>query len=192
MAELTCIEICAGAGGQALGLEHAGFAHAAVVDIDPDACETLRRNRGSQWKIIEADVAVVNGAEFRGVDLLAGGVPCPPFSVAGHQLGAADERDLFPEALRLTSEIQPRAVLLENVRRWPLAGSTLTGRKSWPDWASLATRAGGGSCTRVIMACRSCGRDLCWSRSGGHGQRLSAGRRPQRRGRPRSVRRSPT
>jgi DNA (cytosine-5)-methyltransferase 1 len=45
MAELTCIEICAGAGGQALGLEHAGFAHAAVVDIDPDACETLRRNR---------------------------------------------------------------------------------------------------------------------------------------------------
>ena len=67
-------------------------------------------------EIIEADVAAVSGAEFRGVDLLAGGVPCPPFSVAGHQLGAADERDLFPEALRLTSEIQPRAVLLENVR----------------------------------------------------------------------------
>ena len=116
MAELTCIEICAGAGGQALGLEHAGFAHAAVVDIDPDACETLRTNRGSRWKIIEADVAVISGAEFRGVDLLAGGVPCPPFSVAGHQLGAADERDLFPEALRLTGEIQPRAVLVENVR----------------------------------------------------------------------------
>lgn len=116
MTELTCIEICAGGGGQALGLEHAGFAHAAVVEIDPDACETLRRNRGSRWKIIEADVAVVSGAEFRGVDLLAGGVPCPPFSVAGHQLGAADERDLFPEALRLTSEIRPRAVLLENVR----------------------------------------------------------------------------
>jgi DNA (cytosine-5)-methyltransferase 1 len=116
MAELTCIEICAGGGGQALGLELAGFAHAAVVEIDPDACETLGRNRGSRWKIIEADVAAVSGAEFRGVDLLAGGVPCPPFSVAGHQLGAADERDLFPEALRLTSEIQPRAVLLENVR----------------------------------------------------------------------------
>src|SRR5258707_15165775 len=65
---------------------------------------------------MEADVAGVNGAEFRGVDLLGGGVPSPPFSVAGHQLGAADERDLFPEALRLTSEIQPRAVLLENVR----------------------------------------------------------------------------
>jgi len=116
MTGLTCLEICAGGGGQALGLEHAGFAHAAVVEIDPDACETLRRNRGSRWKIIEADVAVVSGTEFRGVDLLAGGVPCPPFSVAGQQRGAADERDLFPEALRLTSEIQPRAVLLENVR----------------------------------------------------------------------------
>lgn len=116
MTELTCIEICAGGGGQALGLEHAGFAHAAVVEIDPDACETLRRNRGSQWKIIEADVALISGAEFRGVDLFAGGVPCPPFSVAGQQLGAADERDLFPEALRLTSEIRPRAVMLENVR----------------------------------------------------------------------------
>ncbi len=70
--ELTCVEICAGAGGQALGLEHAGFGHAAVVEIDPDACETLRINRGSRWKIIEADVADVNGAEFRGADLLAG------------------------------------------------------------------------------------------------------------------------
>ena len=60
-----------------------GLRHAAVVEIDPDACETLRINRGSRWKIIEADVADVNGAEFRGADLLAGGVPCPPFSVAG-------------------------------------------------------------------------------------------------------------
>ena len=115
-AELACVELCAGAGGQALGLEQAGFAHAAVVEIDPDACETLRLNRGSRWKIIEGDVAGVDGAEFRGADLLAGGVPCPPFSVAGRQLGAADERDLFPEALRLAAEIRPRAVLLENVR----------------------------------------------------------------------------
>jgi DNA (cytosine-5)-methyltransferase 1 len=114
--ELTCVEICAGAGGQALGLEQAGFAHAAVVEIDQDACETLRLNRGSRWKVIEGDVADVNGAEFRGADLLAGGVPCPPFSAAGYQLGAADERDLFPEALRLTRQIGPRVVLLENVR----------------------------------------------------------------------------
>jgi DNA (cytosine-5)-methyltransferase 1 len=116
MTGLSCVEICAGAGGQALGLEQAGFAHAAAVDIDADACETLRRNRGPRWKIIEGDVSLVDGTEFRGIDLLAGGVPCPPFSVAGHQLGGADERDLFPQALRLVAEIGPRAVLLENVR----------------------------------------------------------------------------
>ena len=113
---LRCVEICTGAGGQALGLEQAGFAHDAVVEIDRDACETLRKNRGASWKIIEADIAGVDGSEFRGADLLAGGVPCPPFSVAGHQLGAADERDLFPQALRLVGQIRPRAVLLENVR----------------------------------------------------------------------------
>ncbi len=116
MGELTSVEICAGAGGQALGLEQAGFAHEAAVEIDPDACETLRRNRGPAWKVIEDDVANVDGRAFAGVDLLAGGVPCPPFSVAGKQLGAGDDRDLFPEALRLAGEIAPRAVLLENVR----------------------------------------------------------------------------
>jgi DNA (cytosine-5)-methyltransferase 1 len=113
---LTSVEICAGAGGQALGLEQAGFRHEAAVEIDPDACETLRRNRGGSWKIIEGDVANVDGRAFAGADLLAGGVPCPPFSIAGRQLGAGDDRDLFPQALRLAEEIGPRAVLLENVR----------------------------------------------------------------------------
>jgi DNA (cytosine-5)-methyltransferase 1 len=113
--ELTAVEICAGAGGQALGLEQAGFAHAAAVELDPDACQTLRTNRAG-WKIIEDDVANVDGRGFTGVDLLAGGVPCPPFSIAGKQLGSDDERDLFPQALRLAEEIRPRAVLLENVR----------------------------------------------------------------------------
>ena len=116
MSELRSVEICAGAGGQALGLEQAGFAHDAVVELDADACETLRRNRGGEWKIIEGDVAGVDGRGFTGIDLLAGGVPCPPFSIAGKQLGAGDERDLFPHALRLTAETGPRAVLLENVR----------------------------------------------------------------------------
>jgi DNA (cytosine-5)-methyltransferase 1 len=111
---LSSLEICAGAGGQALGLEQAGFGHEAVVEIDPDACETLRYNR--EWKVIEGDVANVDGRAYRHVDLLAGGVPCPPFSIAGKQLGEDDERDLFPQALRLVEEIGPRAVLLENVR----------------------------------------------------------------------------
>ena len=111
----TCLEICAGAGGQALGLEAAGFSHQLAVEIDPDACLTLAGNR-SEWSVLEADVRDVDGRDFRGIDLLAGGVPCPPFSVAGHQLGSNDERDLFPEALRLVREAKPAAVMLENVR----------------------------------------------------------------------------
>jgi len=114
--ELTCLEICAGAGGQSLGLEQAGFAHVAAVELDPDACTTLRMNRPG-WKVVEQDVHHFDGLSYRGVDLLAGGVPCPPFSIAGKQLGADDERDLFPQALRLAQECEPAAVLLENVRR---------------------------------------------------------------------------
>jgi len=114
--ELTCLEICAGAGGQSLGLEQAGFAHLAAVELDPDACETLRLNR-PQWNVVEKDVHRFKGVPYKGkVDLLAGGVPCPPFSIAGKQLGADDERDLFPEALRLVRETEPEAVMLENVR----------------------------------------------------------------------------
>lgn len=110
------IEICAGAGGQALGLEQAGFEHLALVEIDKAACSTLRLNRPS-WNVLEEDIHAFDAVEYDGkVDLLAGGVPCPPFSVAGKQLGAEDERDLFPEALRLVAECEPRAVMIENVR----------------------------------------------------------------------------
>lgn len=113
--ELVTLEICAGAGGQSLGLEQAGFGHAVAVEMDPDACNTLRHNR-PEWKVAETDVRQIDGRQYRGVDLVSGGVPCPPFSLAGKQLGADDERDLFPEALRLIAEAQPRTVLLENVR----------------------------------------------------------------------------
>ena len=97
---LTCLEICAGGGGQSLGLHQAGFAHRAAVEIDPHACETLRLNH-PEWNIVERDIHQFDGTSYSGVDLLAGGVPCPPFSIAGKQLGADDERDLFPRALRL-------------------------------------------------------------------------------------------
>ena len=107
-------EICAGGGGQALGLEAAGFECAAAVEIDPHACATLQLNR-PHWNVIEGDLREVSGELFFGVDLLAGGVPCPPFSIAGKQLGSKDERDLFPEALRLTREMRPRGIMLENV-----------------------------------------------------------------------------
>jgi DNA (cytosine-5)-methyltransferase 1 len=112
---LNSIEICAGAGGQALGLSMAGFGHAALVEIEPAACATLRINRPS-WRIIEGDLRGFSGLGFTGIELLAGGVPCPPFSKAGKQLGHTDERDLFPEAIRLVDESRPLAVMLENVR----------------------------------------------------------------------------
>jgi DNA (cytosine-5)-methyltransferase 1 len=111
---LTSFEICAGAGGQALGLEQAGFSHAALVELDATACQTLRQNRPT-WEVIEGDVHDVDGTKYRGVDLFSGGVPCPPFSVAGKQLGPDDDRDLFPVALRLIEECKPLAVMLENV-----------------------------------------------------------------------------
>ena len=111
----TVLEICAGAGGQALGLEMAGFEHVGAVEVDRDACNTLRVNRPG-WRVIEEDVRGVSGLPYSSVDLLAGGVPCPPFSIGGKQLGQDDERDLFPEALRLAREARPRAVMLENVK----------------------------------------------------------------------------
>lgn len=111
----TSFEMCAGAGGQALGLEKAGFTHAGLIEIDKHACGTLRLNRPS-WNVLEQDIRQFNGSHLRGIDLLAGGVPCPPFSKAGKQMGSGDERDLFPEAIRLVDEIRPRAVMLENVR----------------------------------------------------------------------------
>lgn len=113
---LTCIEICAGAGGQALGLAMAGFAHVALIEYEKEYCDTLKLNR-PEWNVKQGDIKDFSGVPYKNrIDLLAGGVPCPPFSVAGKQLGNDDERDLFPEALRLIREISPRAVMLENVR----------------------------------------------------------------------------
>ena len=115
MSKYTSIEICAGAGGQALGLEEAGFQHVALVEIEPMACHTLRFNR-PEWNVIQNDVKNFTASGYGDIDLFAGGVPCPPFSIAGKQLGNLDERDLFPEALRLIKECNPKAILLENVR----------------------------------------------------------------------------
>lgn len=114
-AQYTSIEVCAGAGGQALGLEQAGFEHVQLVEYERWPCETMRLNR-PEWDIVEGDLREYSYEGDRDIDLLAGGVPCPPFSIAGKQLGAADERDLFPEMLRLTEELEPRAVMIENVR----------------------------------------------------------------------------
>lgn len=135
--ELKVVEICAGAGGQTLGLERAGFRHVLAIELDKQAAETLRHNLVKVLGYDEkeaadtvrigdvADPEVWDPNEYLGVDLLAGGVPCPPFSIAGKQLGATDERDLFAWAVELCGRVQPKALLLENVKG--LSGSRFTG-----------------------------------------------------------------
>lgn len=115
MNNLRSVEFCAGAGGQALGLEKAGFEHSLLLDNDKDCCATLLANR-PRWNVQHADMQTFDGLPYAGADLFAAGLPCPPFSVAGKQLGEKDERNLFPAALRLIHEIQPKFILIENVR----------------------------------------------------------------------------
>src|SRR5487761_1795634 len=118
LSQYRVVEICAGAGGQSLGLELAEFEHDLSVELDQNAAATLRHNR-PHWKVAVGDVAnpgVWEPVSYAGVDLLVGGVPCPPFTIAGKQLGATDERDLFAWAIELCGTIRPRALLLENVR----------------------------------------------------------------------------
>ncbi|MFD9782763.1 DNA cytosine methyltransferase [[Kitasatospora] papulosa] len=127
--EFTSVEICAGAGGQALGLHNALFRHLALIEIDVNAVATLKSNveGNAEWegcKVKQADLTKLKprdlrlelGLEAGELDLLAGGVPCPPFSLAGKQLGRDDERDLFPDMMRLVDELRPKAVMIENVR----------------------------------------------------------------------------
>lgn len=116
MTRLTTLEICAGGGGQALGLEQAGFDHLALVEFDAHCCATLRLNRPT-WNIVRADAKQFDATRLCGrVNLFAAGLPCPPFSKAGKQLGAADERNLFAAGLRIVEECDPQAVMIENVR----------------------------------------------------------------------------
>ncbi|MEN2420227.1 DNA cytosine methyltransferase [Streptomyces rimosus] len=129
---LTSIEICAGAGGQAVGLHNAGFQHLALVELDPHAVGTLRDNvetwpgwtkeraRAIEPTDVKAflDSPLLKELELEeeSLSLFAGGVPCPPFSLAGKRLGADDERDLFPDALKIIERLRPKAVMIENVR----------------------------------------------------------------------------
>lgn len=100
---LTALELCAGAGGQALGLEQAGVRHESLIELDKNACATLRMNR-PKWNVINEDLNDFDGAAFRGVDLIAGGLPCPPFRWRGNSsAGMTSERLGFgaPQMARL-------------------------------------------------------------------------------------------
>lgn len=165
---MNSLEICAGAGGQALGLERAGFHHQALVEIDAPACDTLRLNRPG-WNVVEGDVTHFSASGYRGIDLVAGGVPCPPFSKAGKQLGADDERDMFPQAIRIVDETRPQAVMLENVRglldpqfesyREDLS-KQLQKMGYWSDWRLFNSASFGVSQLRPRVLCVALRKDL--------------------------------
>ncbi|SDC49595.1 DNA cytosine methyltransferase [Paraburkholderia lycopersici] len=119
--KLTCVELFAGCGGLAAGLQLAGFEHSCMVESNPVACETLRRNfrqsrSGSHPLVLEQDVRTIQWGDSGEVALLAGGPPCQPFSFGGLAEGKRDSRDMWPEAVRAVRELRPRAFLFENVR----------------------------------------------------------------------------
>ncbi len=113
---LSVVELCAGAGGMSVGLERAGFEHVGVFEFDRDAAATLRTNR-PDWTVIEGDIKTLDFRPYQalGIDLVAGGLPCQPYSSEGYGLGKDDPRDLFPNAVRIVKEIKPKAFLFENV-----------------------------------------------------------------------------
>lgn len=122
--KFTCIELFAGAGGLALGLEKAGFEEIGLIEFDKDAADTLKYNR-PQWNVIWDDIANISDKNLEEVfgikkgelDLLSGGAPCQAFSYAGKRLGLEDARGtLFYHYAKFLEKLQPKMFLFENVR----------------------------------------------------------------------------
>ncbi len=121
---MRSIELFAGAGGLALGSSFAGFKHEAVIEWDKDACNTIRENqrRGispvNHWPtVVPTDVTEFDFSQITdGIDLISGGVPCQPWSLGGKHKGFDDERNLFPEVVKIVRRLQPKAILIENVK----------------------------------------------------------------------------
>ena len=113
----TVLELFAGAGGLAVGMENAGLKCVALNEIDKWACQTLRKNRPN-WKVLEGDIKSFNFSEYKNnVDVVTGGFPCQAFSYAGKKLGLSDARGtLFYEFARAVKEVNPPICIGENVR----------------------------------------------------------------------------
>ena len=111
---MRSIELFAGAGGLGLGVAGAGFDHAAVVEWDRWACDTLKDNK--PWPVTQGDVRLMSYDGLGTIDLVSGGPPCQPFSLGGKHNAHLDHRDMFPEAIRAVRELQPRAFVFENVK----------------------------------------------------------------------------
>lgn len=120
---MRSVELFAGAGGLAMGCEVAGFEHLAVVEWDKWACDTVRENqrRGypllASWNLHEGDVRSFDwGSIPQGIELLAGGPPCQPFSIGGKHKAQSDTRDMFPATVEAIRQIKPKAFIVENVK----------------------------------------------------------------------------
>ena len=111
---MKALELFAGAGGMALGFGSEGFEHAALVEIDEKACNTLRAAFGEKH-VIQGDLSTMDFSPWKGVDVLTGGPPCQPYSNAGKKAGRKDVRDGFPWFIRAIKETDPRYFLAENV-----------------------------------------------------------------------------
>lgn len=122
---MRSVELFGGAGGLALGSEFAGLEGAKFVEWDKWACDTVRQNRDrgfplvQGWDVHEGDVRAIDWVEFAQsdvIDVVTGGPPCQPFSMAGRARAADDSRDMFPAAAEVISALRPQAFVLENVR----------------------------------------------------------------------------
>ena len=122
MSSYESCELFTGAGGLAIGLEQAGFRHRTLVELNDDACHTIRLNirnskKYSHWRLLQTDARKLDYREVaEGCTFIAGGPPCQPFSLGGKHGGNGDHRDLFPEAVRAVREVRPQAFIFENVR----------------------------------------------------------------------------
>ena len=119
---MRSVELFTGCGGLGLGLARAGFHHDLMVEWNADAVETVLHNRAkgvehvADWPIVRSDVREIDWHAHAGVDLVAGGPPCQPFSIGGKHRGNDDHRDMWPQAIRSVREIRPRGFIFENVR----------------------------------------------------------------------------
>jgi DNA (cytosine-5)-methyltransferase 1 len=115
--DYSVLELFAGGGGLAVGMEKAGLKCVALNEIDKWACETLRKNR-PHWKVLEGDIKSFDFSEYKNrIDVVTGGFPCQAFSYAGKKLGLADARGtLFYEFARVVKEVNPPICIGENVR----------------------------------------------------------------------------
>lgn len=119
---MDTVELFTGCGGLALGLARAGFEARRMSEWDKHSVANIEFNRAQglkpfdQWPIQKEDVRTVDWSAYRGIDLVAGGPPCQPFSIGGLHRGHDDKRDMWPETVRAVRETQPRAFLFENVR----------------------------------------------------------------------------